>query len=145
MDTKTLLRLLNEHDVKYVVIGAAAFPAHGYSRTTQDIDILIDSSEENLKKVRAALSAFGYDLIDITDEDLKTKKVLIRQYLVETDIHPFVKGVTFDEVWERKIETKIEDVKFFVASIDDLISMKKAAGRGKDLDDIRVLEKLKNI
>ncbi|MDI6779363.1 MAG: DUF6036 family nucleotidyltransferase [Bacteroidota bacterium] len=98
---------------------AAAFPAHGYSRTTQDIDI--------------------------TDEDLKTKKVLIRQYLVETDIHPFVKGVTFDEVWERKIETKIEDVKFFVASIDDLISMKKAAGRGKDLDDIRVLEKLKNI
>ncbi len=143
MDTKTLFKNLNDNNIKYVVIGAAAFPAHGYSRATQDIDIFVDSSEDNLKKLRIALTDFGYDLLDVSEEDLKSKKILIRQYLIETDIHPFVKGVTFEEVWQRKVETQMDDIKFFVASIDDLIMMKKAANRAKDLEDLKVLEKLK--
>lgn len=49
MDTKSLFKNLNHKNVKYVVIGTTAFPAHGYSRATQDIDIFVDSSDENLK------------------------------------------------------------------------------------------------
>ena len=72
-----------------------------------------------------------------------TKKILIRQYLVETDIHPFVKGVSFDEVWKNRVKAKFGDTFVWFASLDDLIKMKKAAGRPKDLEDLKYLQKLK--
>jgi predicted nucleotidyltransferase len=45
MDTEKLLRLLNENKVKYVIIGATAFPVHGYARATLDLDIFIDKKQ----------------------------------------------------------------------------------------------------
>jgi hypothetical protein len=93
MDTESLLKSLNAHDVDYVIIGATAFPIHGYARATLDTDIFIRPDPENVKRALRALQVFGYDVSDLTQEDLLTKKVLIRQYLVETDIHPFVTGI----------------------------------------------------
>jgi hypothetical protein len=48
------------------------------------------------------IGARAYDLSEVTVDELLTKKVLIRQYLVEADIRPDVRGVTFDEVWSRR-------------------------------------------
>jgi hypothetical protein len=45
MDTESLLHSLNAHRVRYLVIGATAFPVHGYARATLDIDIFIDSTQ----------------------------------------------------------------------------------------------------
>ena len=143
MDIEGLLRSLNAHSVDYVVIGATAFPVHGYARATLDVDIFIRPTEENARRARAALVAFGYDLRDVSEQDLLTQKVLIRQYLVETDIHPFVKGVTFDEIWEHRISDRVGETPAAFASLDDLIRMKEAAGRPKDLEDLRVLRKLR--
>ena len=103
MDTEDLLRFLNAHRVEFVIIGATAFPIHGYARATLDIDIFIRPEPQNAAQLLEALRDFGYDVSDITLEDLLTKKVLIRQYLVETDIHPFVSGVTFDQVWKNRV------------------------------------------
>jgi hypothetical protein len=47
VDTEGLLRSLNAHSVRYVVIGATAFPVHGYARATLDIDIFIEPTTEN--------------------------------------------------------------------------------------------------
>lgn len=143
MDIEGLLRSLNAHSCRYVVIGATAFPVHGYARATLDLDLFIEPSEDNARRVRAALAQFGYDLTDVSVEDLLTKKVLIRQYALETDIHPFVAGVGFAEVWERRVEDRIGSTPTAFASLDDLIQMKEAAGRPKDLEDLRVLLKLK--
>lgn len=143
MDTESLLRLLNEHEIDYVVIGATAFPVHGYSRATLDIDIFIRPTECNARKVRAALIKFGYDLSDVTVAELIGKKVLIRQYALETDIHPFVRGVDFDEVWKNKIKDRIGVTPAYFASLDDLIKMKEAAGRDRDQADLKVLKRLK--
>ena len=74
-------------------------------RATLDIDIFIRATPENAQRTRRALTVFGYDLHEVTDEELLTKKVSIRQYLVEADLHPFVGGVTFDEVWARRAAT----------------------------------------
>jgi hypothetical protein len=126
-----------------VIIGATAFPVHGYSRATLDIDLFIEPSEANARRTRESLEAFGYDVSDITVEDLLTKKVLIRQYLVETDIHPFVKGVSFDLIWTNRVKAKFGDVFVWFASLDDLIKMKKAAGRPKDNEDLKFLRSLK--
>lgn len=86
---------------------------------------------------------FGYDVSDLTEEELLTKKVLIRQYVVETDIHPFVSRITFDEVWAKRVSGSYGKERVFYASLDDLITMKKAAGRSKDLEDLRILLRLR--
>jgi predicted nucleotidyltransferase len=143
MDTESLLKSLNAHNIRYVVIGATAFPVHGYARATLDIDIFIEATPENARRTLAALKDVGYDVTDITIEDLLTKKLLIRQYILATDIHPFASGVTFEEVWRNRVEDKIGETPANFASLDDLIRMKQAAGRPKDLEDLRILMKLK--
>jgi predicted nucleotidyltransferase len=143
MDVEGLLKSLKEHKVRFVVIGATAFPVHGYSRATLDTDIFIDPTPKNAELAKKALEAFGYNMSDITIEDLLNNKILIRQYLVEADIHPFVKGMTFERVWKNKVKAKFGDIYVWFACLDDLITMKKSAGRHKDLDDLKVLRKLK--
>ena len=143
MDTEGLLKSLNDHEVKYVVIGATAFPVHGYVRATLDIEIFIRPEKENGERVLKALAHFGYDISEITVEDLLKKKVLIRQYGVETDIHPFVAGVDFNEVWEASVKGFYGKTQTRFAGLNSLIKMKKAAGRSKDLEDLKYLERLK--
>ena len=138
-----LLRLLKEHKVKFVIIGAAAFPVHGYARATLDVDLFIEPSLRNAEKCLAALKAFGYDTSDISIEDLLKKKVLIRQYTVEVDIHPYVKGVKFQDVWHNRVKAKIGNVLTSFASLDYLIKMKRAAGRTKDKEDLKILLAIK--
>jgi predicted nucleotidyltransferase len=139
MDTENLLKSLNAHAVDYVVIGAVALPAHGYSRATTDVDIFIRPDETNAQRVLDALKDFGYDVTDLTVQDLLKYKILLRQYALETDIHPFVKGISFDEVWRNRIHDVYGGVPASFPSLDDLIRMKRAANRPKDQEDIRVL------
>lgn len=143
MDIENLLKLFNDRKVKYVIIGAAAFPVHGYARATLDTDIFIEPTEENAGKCLATLMDSGYDMSQITAHDMLKKKTLIRQYLLEVDIHPFTSGVDFKDVWERKVLGKIGQVEVFFACLDDLIAMKQAAGRPKDKEDLKVLLKLR--
>ena len=143
MDVEKLLKLLKENRVRFVIIGATAFPVYGYSRATLDIDIFIEPTSTNAEKTRRALAKFGYDITDITVEDLLTKKVLVRQYLLETDVHPFVEGATFNTVWAHKVKAKLGNTFVWFASLNDLIKMKKAAGRAKDIEDLKYLLQLK--
>jgi len=143
MDIKSLLKSLNEHNVRYVVIGAYAFPLYGYSRVTIDFDIFIEPRRENVERTLKALAGFGYDIADVTMDDMLTKKILIRQYALETDIHPFVTGISFEQVWKNKKKGEIDGIETHFASLDDLIIMKEAAGREKDIQDLKVLRKLR--
>ena len=143
MDTEKLIKLLKEHKVKFVIIGATAFPVHGYSRATLDIDIFIKPDRQNAERTWSALKEFRYDMTDVTPDELLTKKILIRQYALETDIHPFVSGTTFEEVWKNKVKAKFGDTFVWFASLDDLIRIKQAAGRSKDLEDLKFLNRLK--
>lgn len=143
MNAERLLKLLKENRVRFVVIGATAFPVHGYSRATLDIDIFIKPEEQNARRTLNALKEFGYDVTDVTTDEILTKKVLIRQYLVETDIHPVVKGVTFERVWRNKVRARFGKTFVWFASLDDLIKMKKAAARPRDIEDLKFLLELK--
>ena len=69
--------------------------------------------------------------------------MLIRDYLVETDIHPFVKGVTFEAVWANKVKAKVGGTFVWFAGLEDLIAMTEAAGRPKDREDLEFLRRLK--
>ncbi len=144
MDTESLLKSLKEHKARFVVIGATAFPVHGFSRATLDVDIFIRPERSNAERVLAGLNDFGYDMRDVTVEELLTKKILIRQHLIETDIHPFVKGISFDEIWKNRVKAKFGNTFAWFASLDDLIKMKQATGRQKDIEDLKYLSKLKS-
>lgn len=143
MDTEGLLRLLKENRVFFLVIGASAFPAYGYARATLDIDIFIRPNLANAKRTMKALRQFGYDLMDLGAEDFLRNKILIRQYAVEADFHPFVRGVKFEDVWKNRIRASFGDTKVHFPSLDDMIKMKMAAGRAKDREDLKYLKRLR--
>lgn len=143
MDTEKLLQLLKENKVLFVVIGATAFPVYGYARATLDIDIFVKNELENIKRTMKALKEFSYDLMGLTPEDFLSHKILIRQYMVEADIHSFVKGVTFDGVWKNKITAEFGKTEVNFPSLDDMIKMKEAAGRAIDLEDLKYLKKIR--
>jgi hypothetical protein len=144
MNLEGLLKLLNAREVRYVIIGATAFPVHGYVRATLDVDVFIEPTEENARRTWEAPHAFGYDVTELTVEDMMSKKILIRQYWLETDIHPSAAGVTFEQVWRsNRVEGAIGETPTCFAGLDELIAMKQAAGRPKDLEDLRALIKLR--
>ncbi|MCP4377200.1 MAG: hypothetical protein GY794_13625, partial [bacterium] len=62
MDIENLLKLLSGHAVEYVIIGASAFPVHGYSRSTLDLDIFVRPEKENAERTLQALEEFGFDV-----------------------------------------------------------------------------------
>lgn len=139
MDIEDLLKLLNARAVDYVVIGAQALPVHGYTRNTTDLDLFIRPEPANAARVIEALREFGYDVSDLTVEDVLTYKVLLRQYALESDIHPSVTGIDFDQVWKNRVSNLFGDTPASFASLDDLIQMKQAANRPKDQEDLKFL------
>jgi hypothetical protein len=64
---------------------------------------------------------------------------------LETDIHPFVAGANFDEIWNNRVDDQLGDTPTHLASLNDLIRMKRAAGRPKDLADLQALLKLQQM
>lgn len=69
--------------------------------------------------------------------------MLIRQHVLETDIHPFVAGVSFEEVSRNRVEDRLGNEPAPFAGIEELIRMKEAAGRAKDFEDLKVLRQIK--
>lgn len=143
MKIENLIKLLNDHRVEYLIIGAEACAAHGLVRATQDIDILINPTEENINRTRAALEEFGFDTTDASLKDFQTKKILFRKYWYDVDIHPSAKGIDLQEAFKNRFPGLFEGISTYFASLDDLIRMKKAANRPKDQEDLRYLEEIK--
>ena len=143
MPIEDLIKLLKDRSAEYMIIGAQACAAHGYVRATADLDILINATSENIERVRSALEAFGFDTTDASLQDFQTKKVLFRQYWFDVDIHPFATGIDAQKALQQKYPGKYEGVPAYFASLDDMIKMKKAAGRPQDLADLRVLQEIK--
>ena len=144
MDIKEILQSLLDHKVKFLIIGAWALPAYGYERMTRDIDIFFEPTKANAKRLVRALAAVGYDGIeDVPLETVLTKKVLARGYILQADTHPSVKGSTFASAWKSRVATTIRGLSVFVPSLDELIAMKQAAARDKDILDVKVLMRIR--
>ena len=138
-----LLRSLNDADVRYVIIGATAFAAHGWVRATADVDLFIADDRANVDRLRAVLTEFGYDITGAGVEDFQNYKILLRQYDLPLDLHPFVAGAAgFEDVWQRRVVADLGTVTAPFVSLEDLIRVKRAAGGPRDLEDLKLLESL---
>lgn len=129
------------HDVRYLVIGGIASVLHGVPRATFDLDLLIDASPDNAKRLLDALLDAGLGTAALTGaEELLSHEITVFKDRVRIDVQTSTPGLTFRDAWERKVIVTYHGQPFHVVSKDDLIASKKAAGRPVDLEDVRLLE-----
>ncbi len=132
------MRLLDEKQVEFVIVGGYAVAFHGYVRTTQDMGIFFRSSDANARKVLCALLDFGLPVDETILNDLRDPGSIIRMGIppVRIEMINRISGLSFDEAWERRIAGNYGDVAVNYISYDDLLVNKMASGRPKDLADV---------
>ena len=136
-----VFRSFQQHDVKYVVIGGIASILHGVPRATFDLDILIEATPDNTRRLLDALLDAGLGTAALTTvDDILANEITIFRDRVRLDVQTSTPGVSFDDAWRNRKTVTYQDQEFFILSKSDLIASKRAAGRDVDMEDVRLLE-----
>jgi predicted nucleotidyltransferase len=143
-DLRELLKCFLSHKVRYLVIGGHAVSFHGYPRFTKDLDIWIESSEENANAVTAAQIDYGFHPDSVQPEMFNDpdRMTMMGREPNRVAILQTILGVVFKECFSRCSFTEIDGSKIPIISRDDLLSNKRATGRPQDIADAHQLEKL---
>jgi predicted nucleotidyltransferase len=141
-DFLDFIKLCNEHNVRYLVIGGYAVGVHGYPRYTKDIDIAVEVTEENATKTALVIQDFGFASLGLTKEDFLRKNFVtqLKHEPLRIDILNDVEGVSFQQAWKNRSVVEYEGVLINFVGLDELLILKTIAGRTQDKADI---EKLK--
>lgn len=141
-DFREFVQLLNNHDVKYLVVGGYAVAFHGHPRYTKDLDVWVQGNRVNAEKLIKALDDFGFASLNFAVEDfLEPGQVIQLGYPPNRiDILSDLKGVKFDSCYATKVEIEIEGTMVNFIDIENLKANKKASGRHQDLADLENLE-----
>ena len=151
-----LFDALNAAEVRYVVVGGFATVLHGHARLTADIDLVVDLTPNQAKKAIDSLTRLGFRARAPVDPQQFADAIVRRRWveekgmrvfslwdpsnpMVEVDLfaeHP----IDFEELWNRAEIIKLTRASIRIASIPDLIRLKRLAGRPQDLADIEALE-----
>lgn len=153
---ESLFHALNDAEVRYVVVGGLAVVMHGHARLTADVDLMVDLDPEQAERAIDVLVRLGLrprlpvNPQDFADRVIRESWVLQRRMRVFSMFDPsnpmrvvdlFAEHpLPFAELWARSELFKIRETTVRVASIPDLVFMKRLAGRPQDLDDITRLE-----
>mgnify|MGYP001221539205 CR=1 FL=1 len=140
-DFKDFIQLLNSYQVEYLLIGGYAAALHGHIRFTQDIDIWIFTSPENVEKVILVLKDFGLpqaeELRDVLQKELRVIGMGVPPVRIE--VVTTISGVIFEECYANRLTVDIEGTLVNYISLIDLRKNKLASGRPKDLADLDAL------
>lgn len=143
-DFEDFLKLLNQYNVDYLVVGGYAMAFHGKPRYTGDLDIWIDISTENASKMVMVINDFGFASVGFGVEDFSRPNLInqIGYPPLRIDILTSIDGVLFKEAFSKKLEIELEEnFKVNYISLDDLIKNKTTSGRQIDVADVSDLEK----
>jgi Nucleotidyl transferase AbiEii toxin, Type IV TA system len=136
---------LNSEKAHYVLVGATALQLWGTTRATRDIDILIEPTTANARRVLRALSSVGLGLArELVAKDVATHAVTIVGDIPNVDILTRAWNVLYRQARPRAELFELEGVRIPTASIDDLIESKRT-GRLQDAADIEVLEAIRRL
>ena len=141
-DYRDILRALSERKVKFLLVGAYAMAAHGYPRSTMDIDLWVMPDPENARLVFKALEDFGAPLGGLSPEDLQIEGIVFQIGVAprRIDILTFADGLKFEDAYSHSNIVEIDAIPVHILSITDLITNKRSTGRTKDLADAELLE-----
>jgi hypothetical protein len=149
---------LSRAGVRYLVIGGIALGLSGYPRTTLDLDLFVDFSEQNLGRFLRVLDRMGYkplppvDPAKLMDPEERGRLIKNKHAKVFTFLHAkkplslidilLESPISFEDAWKRSRAVIVGGERVRVACPEDLLAFKQSAGREKDREDIKVLKKI---
>lgn len=143
------VKLANKNQVRMLFVGGAAVNFHGYQRHSADVDIWIETTDVNLKKLVLVFKEMGYEIDDFpSDVKNKLQNISVKFSPVDLDLElitNFNINKTFDEAYKESEVVIVNDNEFLrwnVLSLADLITSKIKANRPKDLLDIQQLREI---
>lgn len=158
-DLERIFAALEQAGVRYLVVGGVAVVLHGHPRLTADLDLVIALDPANVRGAVDALAALGYrprapvPLSAFADPEQRrawiaekglTVLSLTSPELPLTEVDLFAtEPLPFEPAHARALSVTIGGVRVTAASLDDLIQLKRAAGRPKDLADVDALEAIR--
>ena len=154
-----IFQILNAGGVRYVVVGGLATVLHGYARLTADVDLAVDLAPEEATKMIQVLVANGFrpqvpvlpqEFANPIVREIWLREKHMRAFSLVDPTNPMrvvdlllKPEVPFEELLARSQEVVLNRTKIKIASIDDLIALKRHAGRPQDLVDIEQLETIR--
>ncbi len=157
LDPAPLLRFLHERAIAHIIIGGVAVAAHGYPRSTMDLDVVPSSDRENLTRLAAALAEIN--AVPAGQGDLASEEFPLRatdvdalaeggNFRLDTDLGPldvmqWIAGIDAGDVYAEldraALAFTLDDIPLRTCGLAHLRAMKQAAGRPRDLDDLEHL------
>ena len=140
-DLVTLCRALNAQGARYIVVGGRAVIRQGYVRATDDIDLLLDSTPQNIENVRNALEILPDKAIrEMQPDDLANYTVVRVADEILVDLMLSTCGISYEEAKDEIEWMEVEEVPIPFATAALLLKMKQT-GREKDMLDRMFLER----
>lgn len=142
-DFKDFIELCNNYQLRYLVIGGFAVSIHGYPRTTKDLDICIEASDENALKITKVINDFGMGSLGLMAKDFLEKGMFTQlgREPVRIDIMVEIDDLSFEKAWENKRTINYDDeVLIHFIGYNELLQLKQLASRPQDLADIAKLK-----
>jgi|APCry1669192700_1035426.scaffolds.fasta_scaffold00478_6 predicted nucleotidyltransferase len=138
------INLLKKYEVKFVLVGGLAVVVHGHYRTTKDMDLFYECSEENCLKLIKSINDFGFKYLNLSIEDLMDSSgyVKLGNAPVRIDLFCDLPGVNFEEVYKMAFDYTEDGIELKVIHVNHLIQNKLTVGRDQDLSDAKKLKKI---
>lgn len=137
-DFKEFVASLKGRDAEYMIVGGYAVGVHGYPRYTGDLDIWLNPTPSNARRVLEAIADFGFASLGLTEEDLTKAGNVIQfgQPPLRIDLLTAIDGVTFSACYDNRKEVTFDGLAMNFIGYHDLVTNKRASGRHRDLDDL---------
>lgn len=146
-DFEDFIALCNKYELEYLVIGGFAVSIHGYPRTTKDLDVCINKTEENAKKILAILKDFGFGSLKFKVEDFLRDDLIAQLGYppIRIDILTDLNGIDFNLAFANRRIVNMNGVPTNFIGYNELLLNKEKAGRDQDLLDIKRLKERNNL
>jgi hypothetical protein len=140
-DFKEFIRLLNDNQVRYLVVGGYAVALHGYPRYTKDIDLWMEMTPDNASKIIQTLDQFGFGSLGLKAEDFLEIDTIIQLGYPPNriDLMTTLPGVDFDDCFKARLQIEIDETIVNFIDLENLKKNKEASGRNQDLADLENL------
>jgi hypothetical protein len=141
-DWHEFIASLSSHRVRFLIVGAHAMAHHGAVRFSQDLDVFVEPSETNARRLGAAFADFGYPALSRAWKRLARpdRMATLGVPPLQIDVMTSITGVSFRTAWKGRKMVAIAGKKVPVIGRAALIANKSATGRAKDAADLALLE-----